>query len=243
MVKNIRSRGRGRLVALLAARRAHRRRRRPQEAPSARRTTRSRSASACSATSATTTSTSSSRRRIRTSRSRKTSRATRTTTRTSPSTSRPARARTTSRRSRSASSPQFKAQPQNFVDLRQYGAATLKSRWLPWKWQQSVAPGRRRDRPRHRRRQPRDLLPHGPVRRRPASRRTAPRSRSSGRRGRPTSTPASASRRKAPKGTLLLRLGLERLQRDDRPAQPGLLRRQGQGHRRRRTRASRPRTT
>ena len=34
---------------------------------------------------------------------------------------------------------QFKSQPQNFYDLRDYGAASLKSRWLPWKWQQSLA--------------------------------------------------------------------------------------------------------
>jgi len=34
---------------------------------------------------------------------------------------------------------QFAAQPQNFVDLRQYGAASLKSRYLPWKYQQAVA--------------------------------------------------------------------------------------------------------
>jgi len=35
---------------------------------------------------------------------------------------------------------QFKAQPQYFYDLRQFGASALKSRWLPWKWQQSIAP-------------------------------------------------------------------------------------------------------
>ena len=34
---------------------------------------------------------------------------------------------------------QFAAQPQNFVDLRQYGAAAVKSRYLPWKWSQAVA--------------------------------------------------------------------------------------------------------
>jgi cellobiose transport system substrate-binding protein len=34
---------------------------------------------------------------------------------------------------------QFAAQPQQFVDLRDYGASKLKSRWLPWKWQQGVA--------------------------------------------------------------------------------------------------------
>jgi cellobiose transport system substrate-binding protein len=34
---------------------------------------------------------------------------------------------------------QFKAQPQNFYDLRQYGADKLKSQWLPWKWDQSLA--------------------------------------------------------------------------------------------------------
>jgi cellobiose transport system substrate-binding protein len=35
---------------------------------------------------------------------------------------------------------QFKAEPQFFYDLRQFGAASLKNRWLPWKWQQSIAP-------------------------------------------------------------------------------------------------------
>ena len=34
---------------------------------------------------------------------------------------------------------QFKAQPQQFVNLRQYGAGALKSRWLAWKWQQALA--------------------------------------------------------------------------------------------------------
>jgi len=34
---------------------------------------------------------------------------------------------------------QFKAQPQNFYDLNQFGASKLKSQWLPWKWAQSVA--------------------------------------------------------------------------------------------------------
>jgi cellobiose transport system substrate-binding protein len=35
---------------------------------------------------------------------------------------------------------QFKAQPQYFVDLRQYGASSMKNQWLPWKWDQAVAP-------------------------------------------------------------------------------------------------------
>jgi cellobiose transport system substrate-binding protein len=35
---------------------------------------------------------------------------------------------------------QFKAQPQNFVDLTKYGADKLESQWLPWKWEQSKAP-------------------------------------------------------------------------------------------------------
>lgn len=34
---------------------------------------------------------------------------------------------------------QFADQAQNFVDLRQYGAASLKSNYLPWKYQQAVA--------------------------------------------------------------------------------------------------------
>jgi len=36
---------------------------------------------------------------------------------------------------------QFTANPQNFVDLRQYGASAVKSRWLPWKYEQAVARG------------------------------------------------------------------------------------------------------
>src|SRR5690349_748769 len=35
---------------------------------------------------------------------------------------------------------QFKAEPQFFYDLDKFGAASLKNRWLPWKWQQSIAP-------------------------------------------------------------------------------------------------------
>ena len=34
---------------------------------------------------------------------------------------------------------QYAAQPQNFVDLRQYGASSLKSRYPAWKWDQAVA--------------------------------------------------------------------------------------------------------
>jgi cellobiose transport system substrate-binding protein len=37
--------------------------------------------------------------------------------------------------------PQFTAQPQNFVDMNKYGAAAIKSRWLPWKYQQAVGKG------------------------------------------------------------------------------------------------------
>jgi cellobiose transport system substrate-binding protein len=32
----------------------------------------------------------------------------------------------------------FKAQPDKFVNLRQYGAGALKSRWLSWKWAQGL---------------------------------------------------------------------------------------------------------
>jgi cellobiose transport system substrate-binding protein len=35
---------------------------------------------------------------------------------------------------------QFKAEPQFFYDLKQFGAASLQHQWLPWKWQQSIAP-------------------------------------------------------------------------------------------------------
>lgn len=35
---------------------------------------------------------------------------------------------------------QFANQPDKFVDLKQYGAAALKNRWLPWKWDQALAP-------------------------------------------------------------------------------------------------------
>jgi cellobiose transport system substrate-binding protein len=37
--------------------------------------------------------------------------------------------------------PQFTAIAQNFVDLRKYGADGIKSRWLPWKYQQAVGKG------------------------------------------------------------------------------------------------------
>jgi cellobiose transport system substrate-binding protein len=37
--------------------------------------------------------------------------------------------------------PQFTAQPQNFVDMRKYGASAIKSRWLPWKYAQAVGKG------------------------------------------------------------------------------------------------------
>ena len=59
----------------------------------------------------------------------------------SRSTSRPAQALRTSRRSRSGSSRSSPPQPQNFVDLRKYGADAIKSRWLPWKYQQAVGKG------------------------------------------------------------------------------------------------------
>jgi cellobiose transport system substrate-binding protein len=35
---------------------------------------------------------------------------------------------------------QFANQPQYFQDLKQYGAASLRGQWLPWKWAQSLAP-------------------------------------------------------------------------------------------------------
>ncbi|MER5644862.1 ABC transporter substrate-binding protein [Streptosporangium sp. NPDC002524] len=34
---------------------------------------------------------------------------------------------------------QFRNQPQHFADLRQHGADQLKDRWLPWKWEASLA--------------------------------------------------------------------------------------------------------
>ncbi|HEY7603704.1 MAG TPA: extracellular solute-binding protein [Gaiellaceae bacterium] len=37
--------------------------------------------------------------------------------------------------------PQFTAIAQNFADLRKYGADSMKSRWLPWKYQQAVGKG------------------------------------------------------------------------------------------------------
>jgi cellobiose transport system substrate-binding protein len=35
---------------------------------------------------------------------------------------------------------QFKSQPSKFYDLKKYGAGKLSSRWLAWKWRQSIAP-------------------------------------------------------------------------------------------------------
>ena len=60
--------------------------------------------------------------------------------------------------------PQFTAQPQNFVDLRQYGAAVAEEPLAAVEVPAGGRQGRRGHRPRHRRRQPRDLLPEGPVR-------------------------------------------------------------------------------
>ena len=57
---------------------------------------------------------------------------------------------------------QFKSEPQNFVDLNQYGAASLKSQWLPWKWAAVDRSERGADRARHRRRQHGHLLPPRP---------------------------------------------------------------------------------
>jgi cellobiose transport system substrate-binding protein len=37
--------------------------------------------------------------------------------------------------------PIYTANPSGFVDLRQFGADALKSRWLPWKYQQAVGKG------------------------------------------------------------------------------------------------------
>jgi cellobiose transport system substrate-binding protein len=34
----------------------------------------------------------------------------------------------------------FMAQPDKFVDLKQYGASSLQNNFLPWKWQQAVTP-------------------------------------------------------------------------------------------------------
>lgn len=34
---------------------------------------------------------------------------------------------------------QFRSQPQNFANLLDFGAGELKDRWLPWKWEQSLA--------------------------------------------------------------------------------------------------------
>src|SRR5918911_1793100 len=36
---------------------------------------------------------------------------------------------------------QFKANPRLFYDLKQFGAGSLRNRWLPWKWQQSMGTG------------------------------------------------------------------------------------------------------
>ncbi|MFI5837197.1 ABC transporter substrate-binding protein [Micromonospora sp. NPDC051300] len=37
--------------------------------------------------------------------------------------------------------PQFRQSKDKFVNLADYGAADLKSQWLPWKWEQGVAEG------------------------------------------------------------------------------------------------------
>ena len=102
--------------------------------------------------------------------------------------------------------------------------------------------GRGRGRPRHGRRQPRDLLPQGPVRE------GGPPDQPRGRLEAVADVAGLHQHRQAlpgqgPEGHVLLRHGLERLQRDGRPAQPGLLQRRRRGHRGDEPEASRLRTT
>ena len=138
------------------------------------------------------------------------SRATPTTTRTSRSTWRSASGADDIESIEVGFIAQFKSQPSMFVNLNKYGAKSAQNQWLDWKWRQSIAPQRRPDRPRHGRRQPRDLLPARPVQEgRPADqpdgrlealadlagvrRRPASASRSTRRRASPSSTPAATS--------------------------------------------------
>ena len=127
--------------------------------------------------------------------------------------------------------PQFTAQPQNFVDLRKYGADAIKSRWLPWKYQQAVGKGGA-------------VVGLGTD---VGSLAICYRTDLFAKAGLPTATASAVSKLVAdvagvhqhrqalpgegPEGHVLLRLGLQRLQRDGRPAQPGVLQRRGQGDR------------
>ena len=126
---------------------------------------------------------------------------------------------------------QFKSEPQYFVDLNQYGAAKLKSQWLPWKWQQSIAPngaqiGLGTDVGSMGICYRRDLLQAAGLPDEPRCRLEALADLAGvHRHGR-------AVRAEGAEGHVLLRLGQQRLQRDDRPAQPGLLRREGHRDRR-----------
>ena len=62
---------------------------------------------------------------------------------TSRSTSPPAPVLTTSRRSRSASSRSSPRARRTSSTSTHYGAKSLKSRWLAWKWRQAIAQERR----------------------------------------------------------------------------------------------------
>ena len=123
---------------------------------------------------------------------------------------------------------QFTATPTKFVDLRQYGATALKGRWLPWKYQQAVARSRPGHRPRHGRRQPRHLLPEGPVREGGPARPTATRCRRSGRRGRATSRPARSTRPRRRRACSSSTPAATSTTRWSRQISPGVLRHEGQ---------------
>ena len=126
---------------------------------------------------------------------------------------------------------QFKSQPNLFVDLNKYGAKKLQKRWLAWKWSQSLARngaqiglGT-------------DVGSLGICYRRDLFRKAGlPSGRAAVSKLWPTwqKYMAVGKRFEGPRaaGRLVLRRRQQRLQRDDRPAESGVLLAERQGHRR-----------
>ena len=126
---------------------------------------------------------------------------------------------------------QFKSQPNLFVNLNKLGAKNLQKQWLAWKWKQSVAPngaqiGLGTDVGSLAICYRRDLFKKAGLPSEPRGRLGAVADLAEVHRGRQALPEAR------PEGRLLHRRRQQRLQRDHRPAEPGVLRRARQGDRR-----------
>ena len=126
---------------------------------------------------------------------------------------------------------QFKSQPNLFVNLNKMGAKSLQKQWLDWKWRQSIAPngaqiGLGTDVGSLAICYRRDLFKKAGLPTEPRGRLEALADLAEVRRRRQAVPEARAE------GRLVLRLRQQRLQRDHRPAEPGVLRLARQGDRR-----------